>query len=416
MKNAFICISVQSNPVNRKRCQGRLKVVVLRPALLALLVIFCASGQTVADPDRIPERWKMFKSDPSFAKLKCRVHPVQPRLNLGFRFQAGYSIEIPMEQYSGTGHWWSVIFRVTPQANERDPVWFVSRRRIPPTNGQKALAEFGGAYLVGEGQYKVDMLLVDDSDRVCSTGWKMRAKLNEEVRNARPGLPPGAVDDLSLRRSRYSPARQTGEDTHYKVSILMHAASTFPNRVRLQGYDRMLLVSALSSLLERLPVRSVRLTIFNLDQQKELYRTAELSGSSFQEAIEAVNDLELGTVDYGTLQNRTGHIDLVSDLLHRELAMNDRPDLVIFLGPLGHWTGRVSDEQLPSGNLPPVYNIQLRPWRYLPSGLLPDLIERTVRRLGGRTKQVYSPEDFAESIQDIERLLNKSSAERGGRS
>ncbi len=391
--------------------------MALRSALLlSFLAVLSMPAQTVANPDRIPERWKSFERDPSSAKLKCRVHPVQPRLNLGFRFQTGYSIEIPMEQYSGTGHWWSVIFRVTPESKEIDPVWFVSRRRIPPTNGQKAVAEFGGAYLIGEGQYKVDMLLVDDSDRVCSTGWKMRAKLNSDVRNARPGLPPGAVDDLSLRRSRYHPARELGEDARYKVSILMHAASTMPNRVRLQSYDRMLLISALSSLLERLPVRSVGLTIFNLDQQKELYRTSEVSGSSFQDAIEAVNGLELGTVDYGTLQNRTGHIDLVSDLLHRELTTGDRPDLVIFLGPLGHWTGRISDEQLPSGNLPPIYNIQLRPWRYLPSALLPDLIERTVRRMGGRTKQVYSPEDFAESIQDIERLLNRSGAQASGRS
>ena len=378
-------------------------------AILIFVAVWNASAQRVADPARIPERWKSFERGAG-SKLTCRVHPIQPRLNLGFRFQTGYSIEVPMRQYSGAGHWWSVIFRVTPEAKERDPVWFVSRRRIPVGAGQKGLAEFGGAYLVGEGRYKVDMLLVDDSDRVCATGWKMRAKLNDQVRNARPGMSPGAVDDMSLRRSGHFPSMRDGVESGANVSILMHVAATLPNRVRLQSYDRMVLMSALGSILERLPARNVRLTVFNLDQQKELYRTAELSSTSFHEAIEALNGLELGTVDYGTLRNRTGHVDLVSELLNRELAADNRPDLIIFLGPLAHWTGRVSDEELPSGNLPPLYNIQLRPWRFLPSGLQADTIESTVRKLGGRTKQVYSPQDFAEAIQEVERLLSTNRA------
>jgi hypothetical protein len=409
MKNAFICIFVQGNAVNRNRSRGVITLVVFVRVLLISLVALTVSAQTIADPAKIPEQWKSFERRGE-AKLACRVHPIQPRLNLGFRFQTGYSIEIPMRQYSGAGHWWSIVFRVTPEANEREPVWFISRKRIPPGAGPKVIAEFGGAYLVGEGRYKVDMLLVDDSDRVCSTGWKMRAKLNDQVRNARPGMPPGAVDDLSLRRSRHYPSLGEGEEARYNVSILMHAAATLPNRVRLQSYDRMLLMSALSSILERLPVRNVRLTIFNLDQQKELYHTAGISGASFHDAIDSLNGLELGTVDYSTLQNRTGHVDLVSDLLQRELAAKDRPDLIVFLGPLAHWTGRVADEQLPSGNIPPVYNIQLRPWRFSSTGLHADTIESTVRKLGGRTKQVYSPQDFAEAIQEVERILSAGRA------
>jgi hypothetical protein len=52
----------------------------------------------------------------------------------------------------------------------------------------------------------------------------------------------------------------------------------------------------------------------------------------------------------------------------------------------------------------------LRPWRFLPSGLQADTIESTVRKLGGRTKQVYSPQDFAEAIQEVERLLSTNRA------
>src|ERR1035441_6627282 len=39
--------------------------------------------------------------------------------------------------------------------------------------------------------------------------------------------------------------------------------------------DMMTLLSTVASLLERMPVKSVRLVMFNLEQQKELYRNAD---------------------------------------------------------------------------------------------------------------------------------------------
>lgn len=375
--------------------------------LLIFSAVVTALAQTVEDPQKLPDRLKNFERAAAGVKLQCRIAQVEPRLNLGFRFQAGYVVEIPLRQYSGESARLSTVVRVTPGEKEHEPTWLLSQVKIPATPEKKAIVEFGGAYLVGEGKYRVDVMLIDDRDRVCMKGWNIHAKLGGDARTVRPGLPPGSIDDISLRRWQRTTA-VAGEAPRYNISVLLHAAAVTPNRMRLRGYDRMLLMSALSSMVERLPVRNVRLTVFNMDRQKELYHTGELSARTFRAAINSMAGLELGIVDYATLQRPTGHLDLVSDLLAREISAKDRPDAIIFLGPLARWTGSVPDESIPfRERIPPVYYVQLRPWR-AHSGMEADTIARTVRKLGGRTKQVYSPEDFAEAIREAERLLVNS--------
>jgi hypothetical protein len=367
------------------------------------------SAQTIANPDRLPPRFKTFERTEGDRKLRCNIRRVNPRLNFGFRFQTGYSIEVPLRQYSPGNHSWSAVLRVTPEESEREPVWLVSRARIPSIPETKATAQFGGAFLVGEGKYRVDIMLVDDSGRSCTADWNIRAKLSDDVREVRPGLPRGAVDDISLRlwrsKSGLSPV---SDDAQYDISILLHAAATAPNRMRLRQYDRMLLMSSLVSMLERLPVRNVRLTVFTMDRQKELYHTSDLTAASFGKALDALDALELGTVDFDTLQNRRGHVDLLSELLNRELSAGQRADAVIFLGPLARWTESIRDESLPAAaDAPPVYYIQLRPWRTF-RPVQPDTISRAVRKMRGRTKEVYTPDDFAEAIQEVERILTRA--------
>jgi hypothetical protein len=289
-------------------------------------------------------------------------------------------------------------------------VWLLAQARIPPVPDTRAKAELSGSYLVGEGEYRVQMMLIDNQNRTCVDGWNIKAKLNDTVRDVRPGLAPGVVDDITLRRSRRITGPGDVAGRQYTLSILLHASAMYPGRVRLRGYDRMLLLSALTSLVERLPVRNVRLTVFSMDKQTEIYHTPDLTLQSFRQAVDALERVELGTVDYGTLKNRTGHVDLLSVLLNRELEADDPPDAVVFIGPVARYADRADSEALSERlGSKPIYYVQLRPFR-IAFGILSDSIMNTVRRLGGRTKQVYSPEDFAEAIQELERLLETSRA------
>ena len=58
-----------------------------------------------------------------------------------------------------------------------------------------------------------------------------------------------------------------------------------------------------------MPTRSVRLVVFNLDQQKELFRQESFSPKALDQVAQAINNVQLGVVDYRVLQNRRGHLD-----------------------------------------------------------------------------------------------------------
>lgn len=374
-------------------------------ALLPAIAAMSLYGQIIINPDKVPEQLRAFPKPSGESRLECSVTPVPARLNLAFRFQAGYGIQVPARQFSGPAHQLHTILRITPDEEERGPVWLGNSYRLPPIpeGTKKAAAEIGGGFVVGEGNYRVDLLVVDDQNRWCLADWNVKARLKGATRQVEPGLPPGTVDDVSLRRWRRQPMTVSGGQN--RLSVLMHVASTVPGRVRLRGYDRMLLMSALGSLLERIPAQSVRLTIFSMDRQTELFHTEDLDSRSFRKGMEALNQLELGTVDYSTLQNRTGHVDLVADLLGRELEA--KPDAVVVIGPLARWTDNVPAEAIPEpeGNTP-VWYVQLRPWIMF-RGVQPDTISRAVKKVGGRVKEVYSPEDFAEAIRDLTAALNR---------
>jgi hypothetical protein len=385
-------------------------------AFYLLLIAIPLAAQGLVDPAKLPAEWKSFASPEKEDRLRCRVQPQEPSLTLGFSFQTGYRVEVPMSQYLGDGNWLQAVLRVTPEETEREPVWLTSRIRLPRVPETRVTAEFGGGFLVGEGKYEVYMLLVDNKNRRCVADWTVKAKASKEVREIGAGLRPGTIDDISLRRtgrSQLDLAANSSEPGH-DISVLMHVSSLSPRRYgTLRSYDRILLLNALVSMLDRLPLRNVRLTLFSLEQHAEVYHTERLSRETFAEAVDALNNVQLGTVDYSVHQNRKGHLDLFSELLNRELSHSETTDAVIILGPRAPQGDRVPAEDLPpKAGAPPVYYAELRPWRRV-YAILPDTITRTVKRLGGRTKEIYNPQDFAEAIRDVERLLLEQQSRAG---
>src|ERR1035438_6663920 len=63
-----------------------------------------AFGQSLVEPERIPAVREFFARAASAPPLRCGINPVRPSLNFGFRFQAGYTAEIPFAQFHGSGH------------------------------------------------------------------------------------------------------------------------------------------------------------------------------------------------------------------------------------------------------------------------------------------------------------------------
>jgi hypothetical protein len=166
-----------------------------------------------------------------------------------------------------------------------------------------------------------------------------------------------------------------------------------------------MLLGTLATLLERLPTSSVRLVVFNLEQQKELYRQESFQGSEFPQVARALDTLELAVVDYEALQKRRGHVDLLADLVNQEVNARQPSDVVLFLGPVSRYYERMPNASIdrPEGAAPRFFYFQYRPFQRMES-TLPDVIHSAVSKLKGKTVVIHTPGDFAKGIYQVEHV------------
>ena len=371
--------------------------------VLALLVTAVAPGQTIVNPSRIPEPLRRLSADREGEQtLKCSVTPIKPRLDYGFHFQAGYLMTVPLRQYVGSGHVWAVIIKITPEGSDHNPVYFATRVQLPSIPETKLDAELGGGYLMGVGKYRVEWSLIDNKSRVCRKDWDVEAKLGRGEREVQVALPPNTLADLSLRGTRKAEIAKA-DMRPLRLTVLLHAAPMSPRRTRLRPGDTLTLLGAFSSLLERLPTKSVKLVVFNLDQQAEIYREESFTRDSFDRVAGAMNRLELGSVDIGILQNRHGHLDLLADLMNQELTAKEPSDVVLFLGPASrYWDNLPRDEiQHARAGSPRFFYFRFQP-SFRRTAAFPDSIQMAIGRLKGKTSLIHTPGELAKAIEQLE--------------
>jgi hypothetical protein len=379
----------------------------MRWGCLAVLLVGVANAQTLMDPGRLAPAFRSFDAQPDERKLDCGVRPIKPALDFGFRFQSGWILGVPMKQYSGSRHRWSVVTRIVPE--EGQPVYLGSTLRLPPVTPATARLEVSGSYLLGEGRYSVQFKLVDESGRVCRSQWKVEARRGRGEDKVRLSMPAATVSDLSRR-----PRQQADRDdtTPFRLTVLLHAAPVANRRIqRMTGRDRVTMMGILSSLLDRVPSSSVRMVVFNLDHQTEMLRLNEAGPNPLGRVGQALNELELGTVDFQTLANRKGHVDLLADLINKELAEPEQSDAVVFLGPPARFFDKVPGEAVERSKAsaagPGFFYFQYRsPFRR--DVVFGDSISSAVSRVGGKFKVIRTPGDFAKAIAELERRAEQS--------
>lgn len=367
-----------------------------------LLVVPGMLAQTLIEPARVwPELTAVFTVNPVEEALRCEVTPVQPTLDFRFRFQAGYSVNVPMEQYLGPKHGWVIFTRVTPP-DGKPAAYLVARVRLPDVPPTKVKIDTFGGFLVGPGRYRVEWALYDDRNRVCRKDWNIEAKLTHGERNVKLDIPPATVADFG--GNGLPPQTRARDDTPpFRLTILLHAAPISPHRTQLRINDRILLMSTLASLAGTVPAHSVRLAVFNLDKQQILFNQENFTLASLGRVSQALNDMELDAIDYHTLQNPTGHVDLLSDLINRELASPKPSDAVVFLGPASRYLDKIPPAAVDAAAARlRFFYFQYRPLR-MRGPVLPDSITSAIERVKGRLIHITSPGDFANAIVQLER-------------
>src|SRR5450759_773020 len=379
-----------------------------RALILALAACTTAPAQSIVNPNRLRGVIAQLEGTQAGEQtLRCEVSAIKPSLNYSFRYQAGYMVTVPMNQYLGSGHGWTVLTRITPAGGDPKPVYLLSRIPLPQVPKTNVEVRVGGGYLLGEGAYTVRWMMRDDAGRVCRKSWRVDVHLSRADRRVKVAMPPDTVWEIGLRGSRTLPP-ETGDAAPLRQTIFLPTAPLFPRRTRLRPNDMVTLMSTVSSLLERVPARSVRLVLFNLDQQKELYRKEGFLLQDMVQVSQAMTNIELGLVDFQVLQNKRGHVDLLTELVNREIEAQPPSDVVLFLGPPTRYFDRVPQAGLekPAGRGPQFYYFQLAPF-LSPTAALGDSIKSAVSRLGGKTILIHTPGEFAKAI---ERLENKKIA------
>ena len=375
----------------------------MRLALTALLLAGAAPGQVILDPARLAPSLRDFDERPWANSLQCHVVPLRPALDFSFRFQTGYAVRVPMNQYEGAGHRWAVITRITSDPDGA-PVYLGTRYRLPNVPRTDIELEVGGGFLVGEGSYRVQWKLHDDSGRTCQAAWTIEARLSRRDRSVKLAIAPHTVRQFSLVRLP-SDRPVTDDARPFPVTILLHAAPVSPRRTWLNARDRVMLLGLLSALLERLPARSVRLVAFSLDQQKEIYRRDHFVPLNIEDVSHALDELELGKVDVKVLENRRGHVDLLANLIHREFTGPDPSEVVLFLGPECRFLEKPSgaDLERPAAAGPQFFYLEYKPVFRAMQASLPDSIAGATGRLKGKTLLIRTPAEFAKAIDQVER-------------
>lgn len=370
-----------------------------RSAALLLLTSAAMFGQVLVEADRLPASFRDFRPEPGEGTFACAVQPIRPTLNFGFRFQAGWVARVPLGQFQGKGHRWVMLARVTPEGGAK-PVYLASAVRLPEIPKTKAEAEIGGGFLVGEGKYRVDWLILDEQNRVCRKQWDVAASLRFGEKKAKLLLPGNTVSDLALRGAPPTAADRDADVRRIGLTVFLHAAPMSLRRTRLRANDRVMLLGTLSALLEQLPTRQVRLVVFNLEQQRVLLREDAFTRDGLDRVSQSMNELELGTVDYKVLQNRRGHVALLAEMVNRELGEARPADAVVVLGPATRFGEKMPEDAVERvAGKADFYYFQLQPYSVQPT--FPDVLRYAVGRLKGKTLTIRSPADFARAIGQI---------------
>jgi hypothetical protein len=347
--------------------------------------------------------------------LPCTVTPVKPLLGFDLRFHAGYEVGVPLRELAGSENLLTMIFRVTPDSHKDDPFFFVQRVRVPPIpEDAKGDAYLQGSFDLGEGQYHVDWLMRDRSERVCSFYWDAEATLAPRDKQISVALPADSVQPSETEPFKEEPpvARSQGE-TPLNVKVLINFAPQNSHSATLQPLDTTALVSILRSIAREPRIGKFSIVAFNLQEQRVIYRQDKADRIDFPALGEALQSLNLGTIDLQKLAHKNGETEFLTNLIQKEIGGQEQPDALIFAGPKV-----ILEENIPVDSLKEVGDVEY-PVFYMNYNLQPqtnpwkDAIGRAVKFFRGYEFTISRPRDLWVAVTDmVSRILKFKSARR----
>lgn len=335
--------------------------------------------------------------------LPCSVSPNKPMLGFDLRFHSSYEIVVPLRSLAGEENLLSMLFRVRPVEAPEEAVYFYQRVRVPEIEEDaKGEAYLHGVFDIGEGDYKVDWLMRDRSERVCSSFWDVKAHLPERDRHIDLVMAPGEIAAAEYEQFREEPpVIRSRMAERLRVKVLVNFAPQNSRAATLQPFDTSALVSVLRTISREPRIGKFSIVAFNLQEQRVIYRQEDAERIDFPALGESLDSLNLGTIDLKRLSEKHGETRFLTELMFQELSLETALDALIITGPKALLSKAVSREELQDlGEVEyPIfymnYNLYpLRtPWR--------DAIGHAVRFLDGYEYTITRPRDLWNAVTEM---------------
>ncbi|MEO7144334.1 MAG: acetyltransferase [Bryobacteraceae bacterium] len=387
---------------------------LLGPAVLLLMLAGASGAQTfLGEGDTV----HIFNTDQAVLEaqeprkdLPCTVTPEKPVLGFDLRFHTGYTVTVPLGDFAGSDNLLTLLFRVIPENHKDEPVYFIQHVRVPSIEDDaRGDAYLQGSFDAGEGNYHVDWLMRDRAERVCSFYWDTQASLAPKDKQMALNIAPGMVHKTDGEEFKDDPPiERIQNEPPLDVKIMINFAPQDSLSAALRPSDTAALVSILRSISRDPHIGKFSVVAFNMQEQRILYRQEDAGRIDFPALGDALNSLNLGTVDVKRLGQKHGDTDFLTDLIKHEIGGPDRPDALVFAGPKV-----MLDENVPQDSLKQIgdleypvfymnYNLnpQAAPWK--------DSISRAVRFFKGTEFTISRPRDLWYAVSEMVSRIVKS--------
>ncbi len=398
-----------------KRFQGH----AIRLTTAAVLLSTASWGQNMLRPSlqdgsiRIINSDRAVLSSPERRKdVPCSVFPSKPRLGFDLQFRAGYMATVPLRALAGSGNSLRILFRVKPLDGKGEQYYFWDRYSVPAlTPDAVGEATIPGRFKLGAGRYRVDWLMRDQSERVCSAQWEIECSV------------PGLIEGRGGTRQPFSvgpnevelfleepPVQRVKADRLLHVKLLVNFTPTDASKVNLRPYDLQNIVSIVRAISREPRIGSFSFVGFNMQEERVILEQQNVRRIDFPALGEAVASIEGGIIDFAQLQDEESDHRFLTEMFTRHLGPQEpAPDAVVIIGPKLMLEKKVSHQVLagnPQVRAPVFYLIYntdpyVYPWR--------DAISSALKFYRGLEYTISLPKDFGRAMKDMmARIVGKT--------
>ncbi len=351
--------------------------------------------------------------------LPCSVVNIKPILGFDLRFHSGYEVSVPMRELAGAENMLTILFRVSSLEPTGAPVYFIHRMKVPAIEDDaKGDAYFQGSFDIGEGKYKVEWLMRDRTERVCSSFWEVESSLPLKDKQVALSLGQGAIHQSEREQFKDEPPIQrVVEEAPLNVKVLVNFAPQNSRSATLQPLDTSALTAILRNISREPRIGKFTVVAFNLQEHRVVYRQDNAEKIDFPALGEALDSISPGTIDLNRLSQKHGETEFLTKLIQEEVGASETADAVVFAGPKA-----LLEESVPAESLRQIGELGY-PVFYMNYNLFPqavpwnDAIGKAVKVLKGYEYTISKPRDLWFAVTEmVSRIVKTKQGRRSGTS